>query len=112
MGLGGAMTPLLVGQRHVWFPANVSKTGRIMNDRVEPVDVDEPAELSFNEKKGQGSLIAMDMIRFDRLSDALIYAVEKMHDSHRPGCMVTTRAGNIYRWGEITSLYEHIKIAT
>lgn len=83
-----------------------------MNDHIGPVDVDEPAELSFNEKKGQGSLIAMDMIPFDRLSAALIYAVETMHDSHRPRCMITAESGSIYRWSQITTLYGHVKIAT
>lgn len=82
------------------------------NDRVGSVDADEPAELSFNEKKGQGSRIAMDMIQFDRLSAALIYAVETMHDSHRPRCMITTQSGSNYRWSQVTTLYEHVKIAT
>ncbi|PSJ56672.1 hypothetical protein [Pseudaminobacter soli (ex Li et al. 2025)] len=83
-----------------------------MNNVVEAVDEDEPAELSFNEKKGQGSSIATDMIPFGRLSAALIYAVETMHDSHRPRCLITTRSGSIYRWSQITALYEHAKIAT
>lgn len=82
-----------------------------MNSRVQPVDLDEPAELSFKEKKGHGSLVAMDMIPFERLSSALIYAVEAMHDSHQPCCMITTQSGSIYRWSEILTLHDHIKIA-
>lgn len=80
-----------------------------MNNLVEPIDVDEPAELSFKEKKGQGSLIATDMIPFERLSAALTFAVETMHDSHRPRSMITTRSGNIYHWSEIRTLYNHVK---
>lgn len=82
-----------------------------MNSRVEPVDLNEPAELSFNQKQKQGSLVAMDMIPFEQLSTALIYSVETMHDSHRPRCMITTRSGSIYRWNEIPTLYDSVKLA-
>jgi hypothetical protein len=85
--------------------------GSVMNNVAEAVDVGEPAELSFGEKKGQASPIATDMIPFSRLSAALIYAVETMHDSHRPRCLITTRSGSIYRWSQITTLYEHAKTA-
>ncbi|NGN45046.1 hypothetical protein G6N74_28730 [Mesorhizobium sp. CGMCC 1.15528] len=80
-----------------------------MNNHVEQVDPDEAAQLSFNEKKPQGSLIATDMIQFDQLSAALIYAVETMHSSHRQRCMITTQSGSIYRWSEIPTLYSSVK---
>jgi hypothetical protein len=79
-----------------------------MNNRV---DLDEPAELSFKDKKRQGSLVAIDSISFDRLSTALIYAVETMHDSHRPRCIITTPSGCVYDWREIVARYGHVKIS-
>ncbi|WP_018431130.1 hypothetical protein [Hoeflea sp. 108] len=81
-----------------------------MNSRFEAVNLDEPAELSFKEKKGQ-TLAAIDMIPFASLSAALKYAVETMHDSHRPRCMITTRSGSVHHWSEIAALCEHVKIA-
>nr|WMC97372.1 hypothetical protein RAR13_01250 [Aminobacter aminovorans] len=78
-----------------------------MNNRVD----DEPSELSFKDKKGQGSLTAIGTISFDRLSTALIYAVETMHDSHRSRCMITTLSGSVYDWREIVARYDQLKIS-
>lgn len=77
-----------------------------MNDRV---DLDGPAELSFKDKKGQGNLVAIDTLSFDLLSTAVIYAVETMHDSHRPRCMITTPSGGVYHWREIVDRYDLVK---
>lgn len=73
--------------------------------------MDEPAELSFPEKKGKVAVSLTDIIRFEHLSMALIFAVKTMHDSHRPNCMITTQSGSIYRWSDIPALYDTVKPA-
>lgn len=82
-----------------------------VGESVKPLDMDEPAELSFSEKKGKVALSLADIIRFEHLSTALIFAVRTMHDSHRPHCMITTQSGSIYRWSDIPALYDTVKLA-
>lgn len=91
----------------IWSPVVAT---RELNVSAGPLDMDEPAELSFSEKKGKIVLGLMDMIRFEHLSAALIFAVNTMHDSHRPNCMITTQSGSIYRWSDIPALYETAKL--
>lgn len=85
------------------------KAGRPMGDSVKPLNMDQPAELSFSEK-GNAALSLTDIIRFEHLSTALIFAVRTMHSSHRPNCRITTQSGNIYRWGDIPALYDTVKL--
>lgn len=82
-----------------------------MGESVKSLDMNEPAELSFSEKKGKIVLSLADIIRFEHLSTALIFAVRTMHDSHRPNCTITTQSGNIYRWCDIPALYDSVKLA-
>ncbi|MER8388259.1 hypothetical protein NKH14_22560 [Mesorhizobium sp. M1380] len=82
-----------------------------MSNKFEPTDLDEPAELSFGERGSSGTLVAMEMKQFDRLSAALRYAMEDLEEKHRPRCMITTKSSSVYHWDAIPTLYEHVKIA-
>ncbi|MBZ9959025.1 hypothetical protein [Mesorhizobium sp. BR1-1-14] len=82
-----------------------------MSKKLEPTDLDEPAELSFGERPSPGKLVAMEMKPFDRLSAALRYAMEDLEEKHRGRCMITTKSGSVYRWDVIPELYEHVRIA-